>query len=40
MPDEIRGKWTKENSKWIENYIEEVKELVNNNMEKIEILQK
>ena len=31
MPDEIRGKWTKENSKWIENYIEEAKELVNNN---------
>jgi len=31
MPDETRGKWTKENSKWIESYIEEAKDLINNN---------
>ena len=38
MPDEIRGKWTKENSKWIERYIDEAEELINNNFNKKKIL--
>ena len=29
MPDEIRGKWTKKNNKWVNKYIEEAKELIN-----------
>ena len=31
MPDEIRGKWTKKNNKWVNKYIEEAKELINKN---------
>ena len=31
MPDEIRGKWTKKNNKWITKYIEEALELINKN---------
>jgi len=28
MPDEIRGKWTKNNNKWINKYIEEAEEII------------
>ena len=28
MPDEIRGKWTKQNNKWINKYIDEAKEII------------
>ena len=29
MPDEIRGKWTAKNSKWINNYTNEALEFIN-----------
>ena len=31
MPDEIRGRWTKKNNKWINNYVEEAKEIIHKN---------
>jgi 4-aminobutyrate aminotransferase-like enzyme len=34
MPDEIRGKWTKQNNKWINKYIDEAKEIINKNFNK------
>jgi len=30
MPDEIRGKWTKKNNKWINKYIDEAEEIISN----------
>ena len=32
MPDEIRGKWTAKNSKWINNYTNEALEFINHNV--------
>ncbi|MDC0232423.1 aminotransferase class III-fold pyridoxal phosphate-dependent enzyme [Pelagibacteraceae bacterium] len=34
MPDEIRGKWTKQNNKWINKYIDEAKEIINKHFNK------
>ncbi len=34
MPDEIRGKWTKQNNKWINRYIEEAKEIIKKHFNK------
>ena len=34
MPDEIRGKWTKQNNKWINKYIDEAKEIIKKHFNK------
>ncbi|MFL2543498.1 MAG: aminotransferase class III-fold pyridoxal phosphate-dependent enzyme [Alphaproteobacteria bacterium] len=34
MPDEIRGKWTKQNNKWINKYIDEAKEIIKKHLNK------
>ena len=34
MPDEIRGKWTKQNNKWINKYIDEAKEIISKHFNK------
>ena len=34
MPDEIRGKWTKQNNKWINKYIDEAKKIINEHFNK------
>ena len=38
MPDNIRGKWTAKNANWVNKYIEEANELINNNFNNKKLL--